>query len=459
MSDTAQPDIAEEEIHALKPDFVRSVIGALDAGDSETLIAHIKDLHAADVADLIELLRPDERRAFIDLLGPALDINVLHELDESLRDEVLEHLSPEMLAKSLQELSTDDAVYLLADLKAAEQREILRQLPKTARVHIERGLQFPEYTAGRLMQHEAIVVPSFWTVGQTLAHIRESTEADDDLLQVFVVDPAHHPIGTLPLSRLLRAKSTAPVSETMVPDPIIIPADMDQEEVAYQFEHYHLMAAPVVDKDGRFLGVLTVDDVLEIVHEEAEEDILKLGGVIDKGITDSVLRTSRGRMTWLVVNLGTAILASTVISLFDATIEEMVALAILMPIVASMGGNAGTQTMTVTVRALATRDLVPFNAARIILREILVGVVNGSMLSLLMGTVAWLWFGDLRLGLVLGSAMIVNSVAAGLFGILVPLGLDKLDIDPATASSVFVTTVTDVVGFFVFLGLAAWLLL
>jgi len=308
------------------------------------------------------------------------------------------------------------------------------------------------------MQTDYISVPPFWSVGQTIDYMREEDGLPNDFTQIWVVDPTHHLFGRVPLDRLLRAKRPITIEEITDREVRQITAEEDQEEVALEFERYDLMSAPVVDDDGRMLGVVTADDIMEVLQEEAEEDIHRLGGVGDESITDTVFRTTRNRFIWLLVNLATAILASLVISLFDATIEQMVALAVLMPIVASMGGNAGTQSMTVAVRALATHDLGPVNASRVISREALVGLFNGVVFAIIMGAVAYFWFGSDQLGMVIAAAMVINMVVAGLFGILVPIALDALDIDPAVSSSVFVTTVTDVVGFFSFLGLAAlWL--
>ncbi len=332
------------------------------------------------------------------------------------------------------------------------------KLPKSERAALERSLDFPEDSAGRLMQTDFISVPPFWSVGQTIDYMREEDDLPNDFTQIWVVDPSHHLIGRVPLDRLLRTKRPVAIEDITDLEVHQITAEEDQEEVALEFERYDLMSAPVVDADARLLGVVTADDIMEVLKDEAEEDIHRLGGVGDESITDTVLRTTRSRFVWLLVNLATAILASWVISLFDATIQQMVALAVLMPIVASMGGNAGTQSMTVAVRALATKDLGPVNAARVITRETLVGLLNGFLFAIIIGAVAYFWFGSDLLGLVIAMAMVINMLVAGLFGILIPMTLDSLDIDPAVASGAFVTTVTDVVGFFSFLGLAAlWL--
>jgi magnesium transporter len=443
---------------ALLPDFVRAIELALEEGKLEDVQALAGDVHDADLADLIEHLRGDQRGQLIEALGEDFNAGTLSELEELVRDQVLESMPNEQVAEAVRELESDDAVYLLEDLEESEQSDILAKLPKDERAAIERSLDFPEDSAGRLMQTDFIAVPPFWSVGQTIDYMRDEDDLPNSFTQIWVVDPSHHLIGRVPLDRLLRTKRPIAIEDITDLEVHQITVEEDQEEVALEFERYDLMSAPVVDEDHRLLGVVTVDDIMEVLKDEAEEDIHRLGGVGDESITDSVLRTARSRFVWLLVNLATAVLASWVISLFDATIEQMVALAVLMPIVASMGGNAGTQSMTVAVRALATRDLGPVNAARVITREALVGLLNGLLFAIIIGAVAYFWFGSDLLGLVIAVAMVINMLVAGLFGILIPMALDALDIDPAVASGAFVTTVTDVVGFFAFLGLAAmWL--
>jgi magnesium transporter len=371
----------------------------------------------------------------------------------------MEALPTELLAEAVTALETDDAAYLLENLEPSDQQEILAQLPTIERAALERNLEYPEHTAGRLMQAEFVAVPPFWSVGQVIDYMRETEHLPERFAEIFVVDPTYKVLGSVDLSRLLRAKRHIPIEQIMDTDREVVLATEDQEKLASRFERYDLMSVPVVDQDLRLVGVVTVDDVVEVIQEEADEDMKALGGVGHESVSDTVIDTARSRIPWLVVNLGTAILASVVIKQFDATIEQMVALAVLMPIVASMGGNAGTQTMTVTVRALATHQLGRVNAPRIITRETAVGVVNGLVLSLIVATVVFFWFGSGKLGLVIAAAMIVNLLAAALAGILIPLTLNRLRLDPAPASGVFVTCVTDVVGFFAFLGLASlWLL-
>ena len=453
----AEVDIRDAE-GALLPKFVRSVEKALDAGKTKKVRRLAGNIHDADLADLIELLRQEQREQLIDALGDDFNPETLSELEEPVRDQVLEAMPPEQVAEAVRELESDDAVYLLEDLDESEQSEILAKLPRPERVVLRRALDFPEDSAGRLMQTDYISVPPFWSVGQTIDYMREEEDLPNTFSFIWVVDPAHHLIGRVPLDRLLRTKRPVAIKDIADQELHQVTAEQDQEEVALEFERYDLISAPVVDADDRLLGVITADDIMEVITEEAQEDIHRLGGVGDESISDTVFRTTRNRFVWLAVNLGTAVLASWVISLFGATLKQMVALAILMPIVASMGGNAGTQSMTVAVRALATRELGRVNALRVILRETLVGLLNGLLFAVIMGTVAFFWFGSDTLGLVIGAAMIINLIVAGLFGILIPMALDALDIDPAIASGAFVTTVTDVVGFFAFLGLAAiWL--
>jgi magnesium transporter len=458
MQDAAGEVEPRDDEGGIRSDFLHAVSDAIDEGDAVKVRDLTLPLHEADLADLIQLLRPEQRGVLITMLGDDFKVAALPELDEAVRDQVLEVMPTEQVAEALQQLDSDEAVYVIEDLDKEEQSDILAKLPSFERAQLERSLEYPEDSAGRIMQTDLIAVPPFWSVGQTIDYMSEADDLPDRFYEVFVVDPAYHLIGSVALNRLLRSKRTGSVESITDHDIHPIAAEADQEEVARQFERYNLTSAPVVDKDKRLVGVITADDVVEVVQEEASEDILRMGGVAGESVSDSVLQTTRLRFTWLLANLATAILASFVISLFEATIEQMVALAVLMPIVASMGGNAGTQTMTVAVRALATQDLGPVNAFRVILRESAVGLLNGLLFAVIMAAIAYFWFGSDQLGLVIGVAMIVNLVAAALAGILIPLGLNQLGLDPAIASGVFVTTVTDVVGFFAFLGLAAlWL--
>ncbi|MEM7620108.1 MAG: magnesium transporter [Pseudomonadota bacterium] len=448
-----------DDAGALSRDFVRSVKTALEADQKHDVLSQVQELHEADTADLIELLRPDERVKFIKIVGKDLDINILPELDEGVRDQVIDDLPNEQVADAVRALESDDAIYLLEDLKKSEQSDILAKIPKAEREMLQRSLDYPTDSAGRLMQVDVIAVPPFWSVGQTIDYMRETEDLPDTFSELYVVDPLYHPVGYVPLSRLLRSKRPVAISDITNDSLHMINVNEDQEEVARQFERYNLISTPVIDENKRLVGVITVDDIVEVIQEEAEEDIHRLGGVGNEALSDTVLKTANSRFSWLFVNLLTAVLASLVIGLFDATLQQMVALAVLMPIVASMGGNAATQTMTVAVRALATRDLGAANATRIIIREFLVSVLNGILFAIIIGAITYFWFFNGQLGMVIGIAMIFNMLAAGMAGILIPLALNWWKIDPAIASSVFVTTVTDIVGFFAFLGLAAiWLI-
>jgi magnesium transporter len=440
----------------LRPEFLNRVTTAIAEGDTETLKQNVGELHQSEVGDLLETLSPDQRLALVELMGADFDFSALTEVDEAIRLDIVENLPNEQIAQAVQELDSDDAVYILEDLDQEDQDEILAQLPFTERIRLRRSLDYPEDSAGRRMQTEFVAVPPFWTVGQTIDYMREDSNLPESFSQIFVIDPTFRLLGTVDLDRILRTKRAVKIEEIMHETRHAIPATMDQEEAAHEFEQYDLLSAAVVDENDRLVGVLTIDDVVDVIQEEAEEDLMRLGGVGDEELSDSVLATSRSRIPWLMVNLFMAFLAASVIGLFDGTIQQIVALAVLMPIVAGMGGNAGSQTMTVTVRALATRDLDIYNAGRIIRREIGVGLINGIIFATLIGIVAGFWFSDPNLGGIIAVAMVINLLVAALAGILVPLLLDKAGADPAVSSAVFVTTITDVVGFFAFLGLATW---
>ncbi len=459
MADVLEFDTIHDEDGALSSAFVRAVGDALQKEDARDLRRLVRDLHEADVADLIEFLPSEARVEFILKLGRSFDVEALPELDEAVRDELMEALPNQFISSAVRRLDTDDALYLIEDMDAADQQEILSKVSKADRTALTRGLEYPEYSAGRLMQTIFVAVPAFWSVGQTIDYMRNEEDLPEDFIEIYVVDPSFHTVGFVPVSLVLRHPRSQQISEIMREHEVVFNVLDEQDDVAYKFEQYHLGSAAVVDENQRLVGSITVDDIVNVIQEEASEDILRLGGVGDEEITDTVLSTTRSRFGWLLVNLITAVLASGVIALFDATIEEMVALAVLMPIVASMGGNAGTQTMTVAVRALAQRNLSAVNAVRVVWRESAVGLLNGIAFAIIMGLFAWWWFGSDQLGLIIGAAMIINMLAAALAGILIPLGLDHFEIDPAIASGVFVTTVTDVVGFFAFLGLAALFLI
>ncbi|MDX8439244.1 magnesium transporter [Mesorhizobium australafricanum] len=436
--------------------FLARIGAAIADRDTITLKREVDDLHQSELGDVLEALHPEQRRALVELLGSDFDFSALTEVDEAIRMDIVDNLPNAQIAQAVQELDSDDAVYILEDLEKEDQDDILSQLPFTERIRLRRALDYPEETAGRRMQTEFVAVPPFWTIGQTIDYMREDKDLPERFSQIFVIDPTFKLVGAIDLDQILRAKRAVKVQNVMHETLHAIPATMDQEEAAREFEQYNLLSAAVVDENERLVGVLTIDDVVDVIQEEAEEDLLRMGGVGDEELSDAVLATSRSRVPWLLVNLFTAFLAASVIGLFDRTIEHIVALAVLMPIVAGMGGNAGSQTMTVTVRALATKDLDIYNAARIIRRELGVGFINGIVFAVLIGMVAGFWFRDPNLGGIIAAAMIINMFAAALAGILIPLVLDRFKIDPAVASAVFVTAVTDCVGFFAFLGLATW---
>jgi magnesium transporter len=448
-----------DESGSLNPEFVEAVKNLLAASNAKRLNELLEEVHPADLADIIEALEPGERVQLISMLGRHFNVEALAELDESVRDELLENLPPDTIAAAVGNLDTDDALYLIEDLDRQEQQTILEKVSPEERRALKRGLDYAENTAGRLMQTEFVAVPPYWAVGQTIDFMRSPGDLPEKFFEIYVVDESFHLKGAIPVSRILRHARSAKIAELTDEVPVVFKVTDDQEDVAYHFKQYNLVSAPVIDESGRLVGMLMVDDVVDVIQEEAEEDILHLGGVGDEQITDPVWTTIRLRFGWLFVNLLTAVLASWVISLFGATLKQRVELAILMPIVASMGGNAGTQTMTVAVRALATRELTTLNALKVVFRESAVGLFNGLLFALIVGLFAFWWFGSNQLGIVIAASMIINLVAAALSGILIPLGLDRMNIDPAVASAVFVTTVTDVIGFFAFLGLAAmWLL-
>jgi magnesium transporter len=459
MAQPTSPSDAEETTGPEPYELVPALREALAADDSAAVLELCATLRAPDLADLIELIEPAERVRVVGMLGTGFDPEVFSELEPGVRDQLAEDLPNEVLARVVVALDSDDAAYVLESLEDADKEEVLAQMPSGERAALERNLEYPEETAGRLMQTDFVAVPQFWSVGQLIDHMREADELPDTFSDIFVIDPAYRVLGSIDLSRLLRTKRHVSISTIMDTDRHVVLATEDQEQVARQFERYDLRSAPVVDANDRLVGVVTVDDVVEIIGEETEEDLRRLTGVGDESLADTVLPTVRSRFLWLFINLGTALLASSVIQLFDASIKEMVALAVLMPIVASMGGNAATQTMTVAVRALATRDLGPGNMVRVVMRETSVGLVNGFVFGALMGLVVLLWFGVGTLGLVIAAAMVFNLLAAALAGILIPLTLDRLKFDPAVSSGVFVTMVTDVMGFFAFLGLATLFLL
>jgi magnesium transporter len=454
---TGVPPLRDEE-GAIREDFVARVAQAIEACNVDALREIVGDLHEADLGGLVEALKADQRPRLVELLGIDFDFAALTEVDDAVRGEILEELEPRTVAEGVRDLDSDDAVAILADLPQQERAEILDQLPASERVALARSLEYPEDSAGRRMQTEFIAVASHWDVGRAIDYMRETVELPERFYEVYVMNEPGHFVGAVPLDKLLRSKRPVPIADLMEDDRPLIRAEQDQEEVARLFQRYNWVAAPVLDSTGRLVGVITFDDVADVIQEEAEEDIKALGGVDrHEELSDSVWTIARGRFNWLLVNLGTAFLASSVLGLFEGQLQKMVALAVLAPIVASQGGNATTQTMTVAVRAIATQDLHDGNAWRVVRRELLVGLLNGVAFAVITGAAAYVWFRVPGLGVVIGLAMICNMAAAALGGILVPLALHRLRFDPAVASSPFVTTVTDVVGFFAFLSIAtAW---
>ncbi len=443
------------EAGEIRPEFVERIASAVHDADAAFLREAVAELHEADLGDLIEALDPDDRVRLVELTGADFDFSALNEVDDSVREEILEELEPETVAEGVRELESDDAVELLEGLDEADKEEILERLPPTERVALERSLLYPENSAGRRMQTEFIAVPPDWTVGQAIDYMRDAPDLPDRFYEIYAVDGGRHWQGAVSLDVLLRSRRPVPLADLIDEDRRRVSVLDDQEEVARLFGKYNLVAAPVVDTANRLVGVITIDDVVDVIEEEAEEDLKALGGVTsDEELSDSVWTIARGRFNWLLVNLATAFLASSVLGLFEGQLEKMVALAVLAPIVASQGGNAATQTMTVAVRALATRELGSNNAFRVVMREGLVGLVNGLAFAVITGIAAVAWFKIPALGVVIGLAMVCNLIAGALGGILIPMVLERVRADPAVASGTFVTTITDVVGFFSFLGIA-----
>jgi magnesium transporter len=444
-----------DEDDRLKPEFVEMMLDLVEAGNIDAARAALEPLHPADVADLFELVDHNQRVALASALADFLDADVIAEMNDWVREEIVDTLEPSEVAEIAGEMETDDAVAMIEDMEEDEQRAVLRQLDPDDRAAIEQALSYPEESAGRLMQRDLIAVPEHWTVGQVIDYLRAGDGLATDFWEVFVVDGRHHPVGTMLLSWILRAQRHIRVSEIMRREQTLIPVDMDQEEVALRFQKYALISAAVIDLSGRLVGMITVDDVVHIIQEEASEDALLLSGVGEGDINEPVFDSYKARVRWLVANLGTALVAATIIGIFEGTIARMVALAALMPIVAGVGGNAGTQTLAVTVRALATNQLTKSNTWRAIMRELKIAIMNGATVAVLIGIGVSAFFLNPLLGGVIAAAMLTNIVIAGLAGVMLPLALDRAGADPAVASSVFVTMVTDSMGFLVFLGLAS----
>ncbi len=458
--DETREDEEREDRYELNPGAVAAIVEAAEAYDAETLTALLEPLHAADIADLLEQVDPEDRTRILQVYGAEMDGEILSEIDESIREEVIEALAPEVLNEAVRELESDDVVDLIEDLEEEQQEAILEALEDSDRVAVQQALTWPEYSAGRLMQTEIVAAPEHWTVGEAIDYLRARDDLPEDFYHVILVDPAYKPVGNVTLGKILSHRREVKLKHIVEETFHTIEATEEEGDVAYAFNQYHLISAPVVNAEGRLVGVITIDDAMIVLDEEHEEDILRLAGVGEESsLSDRVIATTRRRFPWLAVNLVTAVLASLVIAIFEDAIAQIVALAVLMPIVASMGGNAGTQSLTVAVRAIATKDLTGSNVWRVIRREALVGLVNGVAFAVMMGIVGVIWFGSWALGGVIATAMVINLVVAGLAGAGIPVILERLRIDPALASGAFVTTVTDVVGFFAFLGLAALVLL
>ena len=439
---------------------IKEIVDAVRQQDSDTVHAVLDELSSADTAELLSKIKEEDRTELITHFSDALDPEIFTEMDPELARLTLSEMPASHVAEMISELETDDALLLIEPLDPAFQKEILRKLSAKTRTAVEEGLNFPEDSAGRLMRREMVVIPEFWTVGKTIDYLRQADEElPDDFFDVFIIDPAYHLTGEIPLSKIVRAKRSEKIRDLKLDETHPIPAEMDQEDVAHMFRRENIVSAPVVDSNNRLIGMITIDDIVDVIDEEAQEDILRLAGVDQGDLYRAVISTASSRFRWLFINLLTAILASIVISFFDATIKQIVALAVLMPIVASMGGNAGTQALTIAVRAIATRQLSGTNTWRVIWKETFVGMLNGFLFAVLIGIIAALWFSSPMLGVVIAAAMIINLVFAGLFGSAIPIILDKFGSDPAVSSTVLLTTVTDVVGFFAFLGLAALFLL
>ena len=437
-------------------EFINTFTQNIEKRNVEFINQTLKDLHEADVANLIENLNPDTRTKLIEIESFNIDPEIFIELNESIQSEVLQLLSIDSLIKIIKRLESDNAIKILENLSREIKEKVLEKLPPKDKFLLQEGLSYPEDSAARIMQREFTAVPSNWTVGQTIDYLREDKDLPEEFLEIFIVDNDFKPIGTVPSSRVLRTARDLKMNSIMTEMPVLISVNMDKEEVGLTFENYNLVSAGVVNKENKLVGMITADDVVTVVKEEAEEDALRLAGVGDEEITDSVMLKTKRRFNWLLLNLFTALLATWVISFFGASIEQMVALAFLMPIVASMGGNAGMQTLAVTIRAIATKELSKSNFNRVVGKEFLIGILNGIIFAIITAVIVQFWFKEINLSLLIGISMILNMIVAGLFGILVPVSLKKFNIDPALASSVFVTTITDVIGFLSFLGLGSY---
>ena len=451
-----------EDAFGLDPAFVGEVTAAIRADDKPRVRILVGELHYADMADLLEHLDSDDRKTLVEAIRETFNPEVLPELAPQVRDDVMMALGFEDFAVALSELDSDDAIHIAGKLSEDERRQLLDRMPQASRMLVEQGLAQPEHSAGRLMQRELVAVPNYWTVGETIDYMRAAQNLPDRFYVVFVVDPRHRPQGLVELGRLLRSKRPERMKDLIEKGVEPVPTTMDREEVAFLFKQRDLVTAPVVDKSGRLVGQITIDDVVDVIDQEAAEDILKLAGVSNTSVSslyNAIIKTANSRFLWLAVNLLTAVAASAVVGMFEESIAKLAALAILMPIVAGMGGNAGTQTLATAVRALATRELDRSNALRIVGKELFVGMINGLLFAAIVGVSAGYWFNDILLGIAIGAAMFINLTIAGLSGIVIPLILVRFNADPAASGGVFLTTVTDCVGFFSFLGLATVILL
>ena len=437
-------------------EFISTFSEKIQTSDIQFINQTLKDLHQSDVANLIENLPNETRTKLIEIEEFNLDPDIFIELNESIQSEVLQILSIDSISNIIKRLESDDSIKILENLDRNKKDKILEKLPPKDRFLLEEGLSYPEDSAARIMQREFTAVPNNWSVGQTIDYLRENKDLPKEFLEIFVVDNEFKPIGTVPSSRVLRTPRESKMSSIMTEMQVLVSVNMDKEEVGYTFENYNLVSAGVVNKDNKLVGMITADDIVTVVQEEAEEDTLRLAGVGDEEITDSVVLKTKRRFNWLLLNLFTALLATWVISFFGASIEQMVALAFLMPIVASMGGNAGMQTLAVTIRALAKKELSTSNFNRVVGKEFIIGILNGIIFAIITAIIVQLWFKQMNLSLLIAISMVLNMIVAGLFGILVPVSLKKINVDPALASSVFVTTITDVIGFLSFLGLGSY---
>ncbi len=440
-------------------EFLSIFSDKIKSSDIKFINQTLADLHPSDVANLIENLSSETRAKLLEIEEFDIEPEIFVEINESIQTEILQLLSSDSIAKILKRLESDNAISIIENLNQDKKKSVLDKLPPKDRFLLEEGLSYPEDSAARIMQREFTAVPSDWSVGQTIDYLRESKDLPEEFLEIFVVDNDFKPIGIVPSSRVLRTPREKKMNSIMREMPVLISVNMDKEEVGHTFENYNLVSAGVVNKSNKLVGMITADDVVTVVQEEAEEDVLRLAGVGDEEITDSVIIKTKRRFNWLLLNLFTALLATWVISKFGASIEQMVALAFLMPIVASMGGNAGMQTLAVTIRAIATKELSSGNFNKIVGKEFLIGILNGIIFAIITALIVQLWFQEIKLSILIGISMILNMIVAGLFGILVPVSLKKVNIDPALASSVFVTTITDVIGFLSFLGIGSYFFL